>query len=78
MKTAVFVFLGFIAVALSAKTDVESEEGATAKGHGPVAAAAAADALSGVGSGAIDGDGKVVGLASVGGAIVGALSSPYL
>ena len=78
MKTAVFAFFGLVATVLSAKVDITSVEGVMAKGHGATTGAAAADMKSGVASGALDGDGAVVGLATVGGAVAGALSSPYL
>ncbi len=78
MKTAVFAFFGLVATALSAKVHISSLEGAMAKGEGEVTSAAAADNTSGVASGAVDGDGAVLGMAQVGGALSGALSSPYL
>ncbi len=78
MKTAVFAFFGLVATALSAKVDLSSLEGVMAKGEGGVTSAAAADKSSGVASGAVDGDGAVLGMAQVGGALSGALSSPYL
>ncbi len=78
MKTVVFAFFGLVATALSAKVDISSLKGAMAKGEGEVTSAAAADKTSGVASGAVDGDGAVLGMAQVGGALSGALSSPYL
>lgn len=78
MKTAVFAFFGLIATAFSATVDHSTLDGVTAKGEGSVTSAAAADKTSGVASGALDGDGAVLGMAQVGGAISGALSSPYL
>lgn len=78
MKAAVFAFFGLVATALSAKIDLSTLEGVMAKSEGAVTAGAAADSSSGVASGAVDGDGAVMGLAQAGGAISGALSSPYL
>ena len=78
MKTAVLAFFGLVATALSAKIDLTTEEGVLAKGHGKVTSGAAADHSSGAASGAVDGHGAVLGLAQVGGALSGALSSPYL
>ena len=49
-----------------------------ASGHGNVTAAAAADEQSGAASDSVDGHGAVFGMAQVGGALSGALSSPYL
>ncbi len=78
MKTAVFAFFGLVATAFSAKVDLSSLEGVMAKGMGGVTSAAVADKSSGAASGATDGDGAVLGLAQPGGALAGALSSPYL
>lgn len=78
MKTAVFAFFGLVATAFSATVDLSTIKGVMAKGEGSVTAAAAADETSGVASGAVDGDGSVLGMAQVGGAMSGALSSPYL
>ena len=78
MKTAVFAFFGLVATALSAKVDIETLKGVMAHGHGPVTSAAGADGHSGAASGAVDGHGAVMGLAHPGGALSGALSSPYL
>ena len=78
MKTAVFAFFGLVATALSAKVDLSILEGVMAKGEGGVTSAAAADKSSGAASGAVDGDGAVLGMAQAGGALAGALSSPYL
>ncbi len=78
MKTAVFAFFGLVATALSAKVDLDTLEGVLAKGEGAVTAAAASDEKSGAASGAVDGDGAVLGMAQPGGALAGALSSPYL
>ncbi len=78
MKTAVFAFFGLVATAFSAKVDLSSLEGVMAKGMGGVTSAAVADKTSGAASGATDGDGAVLGMAQPGGALAGALSSPYL
>ena len=78
MKTAVFAFFGLVATALSAKVGISSLEGVMAKADGEVTSAAAADKSSGVASGALHGHGAVLGMAQVGGAMSGALSSPYL
>lgn len=78
MKIALFAFFGLVATAFSATADLSSLEGVTAKGEGSVTSAAAADKTSGVASGAVDGDGSVMSMAQVGGAMSGALSSPYL
>ena len=78
MKTAVFAFFGLVATALSAKVDIETLKGVMAHGHGEVTSAAAADGHSGAASGAVDGHGHVLGMAQPGGALSGALSSPYL
>ncbi len=78
MKTAVFAFFGLVATAFSAKVDLASLEGVMAKGMGGVTSAAVADKSSGAASGATDGDGAVLGMAQPGGAMAGALSSPYL
>lgn len=78
MKTAVFAFFGLVATAFSATVDLSTLKGVMAKGEGSVTSAAAADETSGVASGAVDGDGAVLGMAQVGGAMSGALSSPYL
>ncbi len=78
MKTAVFAFFGLVATALSAKIELESVQGVLAKGMGPVTAGAVSDDKSGAASGGVDGDGAVLGMAQVGSAIAGALSSPYL
>ena len=78
MKTAVFAFFGLVATAFSATVDIKSLEDVMAKGMGGVTSAAAADKSSGVASGAVDGDGAVMGLAQPGSALSGALSSPYL
>ncbi len=78
MKTAVCAFFGLVATALSAKVDLSTLEGVVAKGAGGVTSAAAADKSSGAASGAVDGEGAVLGMAQAGGALAGALSSPYL
>ena len=78
MKTAVFAFFGLVATAFSAKVHVETLKEVMAHGHGEVTSAAAADEHSGAASGAVDGHGAVMGLAHPGGALSGALSSPYL
>ncbi len=78
MKTAVFAFFGLIVIVFSASVNVTSQEGAMAEGHGDVTSAVAADSTSGAASGAVEGDGAVVGMAQVGAALAGALSSPYL
>ncbi len=78
MKTAVFAFFGLVATAFSAKVDLSTVGGVMASGHGNVTAAAAADEHSGAASGSVDGNGAVLGMAQVGGALSGALSSPYL
>ncbi len=78
MKTTVFAFFGLVATALSAKVDVTTLEGVLAKGEGRVTSAATADKSSGFASGAVDGDGAVLGMAQAGSALAGALSSPYL
>ena len=78
MKTAVFAFFGLVATALSAKIHLSSLEGVMAHGHGPVTSGAVADTSSGAASGAVDGHGAVMGVAGVGGALSGALASPYL
>ncbi len=78
MKTAVFAFFGLVATAFSAKVDLSSLEGVMATGMGGVTSAAVADKSSGAASGATDGDGAVLGMAQPGGALAGALSSPYL
>lgn len=78
MKTAVFAFLGLVATAYSAAVDVESLEGVMASASGGVTAASAADASSGVASGALDGAGTVSGIATVGAALASAVSSPSL
>ena len=80
---AVFAFFGLVAAALSAPVsratvDLASVEGAMASGTGAIAAASAADENSGVASGAVDGPGSVLGMATVGGALSGAFSSPSL
>lgn len=78
MKITLFALFGLVATAMSAKIDLKSLEGVMATGEGSVTSAAAADKSSGVASGAVDGDGSVIGMAEVGSAIAGALSSPYL
>ena len=80
---ALFAFFGFVAAALSAPVfraavDLASVDGAMAVGIGPITAASAADENSGVASGAVDGPGSVLGMATVGGALSGAFSSPSL
>ena len=80
MKTAVLAFFGLVVAALAhpATVNVTSAEGATAIGEGEVTSAAAADSSSGVASGALHDDGAVLGMATVGSAIAGAISSPSL
>ncbi len=78
MKTAVFAFFGIVASAFSAKVDLSTLGGVMASGHVNVIVAAAADEHSGAASGSVDGHGAVLGMAQVGGARFGALSSPYL
>ncbi len=78
MKTAVLAFFGLVATAFSAKVDLSTLKGVMASGQGNVTAAAAADEDSGAASGSVDGPGAVLGMAQVGGALSGALSSPYL
>ena len=73
-----FAFFGLVATAFSAKVNLSTIEGVIAKGEGAVTSAAAADKTSGTASGAVDGDGAVLGMAQAGGALAGALSSPYL
>ena len=80
---AVFAFLGLVAAALSAPVfratvDLASVDGVIASGTGSITAASAADENSGVASGAVDGPGSVLGMATVGGALSGAFSSPSL
>ena len=77
-SVGVLAFFGIVASALSASVDVTTEKNVTASGYGDVTAAAAADLESGAAAGAVDGAGIVTGLATVGGAIAGAASSPYM
>eukprot|EP00171_Calliarthron_tuberculosum_P007447 IDg7447t1 len=76
-STIVFTFFGLVASAFSASIDIASLKGAIAKSTGAVTAASAADASSGVAAGAIDGPGSVLGSATIGSALAGAMSSPY-
>ena len=78
MKTAVFAFFGLVATTYAATFDISSLMGATASGNGPVTAGAVADSTSGAASGATDGDGAVIGAATVGSAMSAAMASPFL
>ena len=79
MKGAsVIAFFGVVATAFSATVDIMSSLGVDASSMGNVTAAAAADSESGVASGAVDGAGAVQAAATVGEALAGALSSPYM
>ena len=78
MKSAVFAFFGLIAAAHSASVDLKSLMGTMAKGSGAVTGGAVADEKSGSAAGATDGDGAVIGAATVGSALMTAMQSPYL
>ena len=78
MKTTIVALLGLAATAYSATFSLESFLGAMANGTGVVTGGAVADEKSGAAAGATDGDGAVIGAATVGSSLVSALSSPYL
>ena len=79
MKAAsVIAFFGVVATAFSASVDLMTALGVNASSMGNVTAAAAADKDSGVASSAVDGPGAVQAAATVGEALAGALSSPYM
>lgn len=76
MKTTILAFFGLVASAYAATSSVSSSLGSMAEAMGAVSGVAAADVASGVASGSVDGDGSVMGFATVGGAMVGAATSP--
>ena len=78
MKTSILAFLGLVATAYSASVSLESFLGALANSTGSVTGAAVADEKSGAAAGATDGDGAVIGAATVGGSLVSSMSSPYM
>ena len=78
MKTTLVALLGLAATAYSATFSLESFMGALANGTGSVTGGAVADEKSGSAAGATDGDGAVIGAATVGSALLTAMSSPYL
>ena len=78
MKSAVFAFFGLVATAYSAKVDLKSLLGVMANSSGAVTGGAVADKDSGAAAGATDGDGAVIGAATVGSALLSAMSSPYM
>ena len=78
MKTTILAFFGLVATAYSASVSLESLMGAMANSTGAVTGSAVADEKSGAAAGATDGDGAVVGAATVGSSLVSAMSSPYM
>ena len=78
MKTTIIALFGLAATAYSATFRLESFLGALANGTGSVTGGAVADSKSGAAAGATDGDGAVIGAATVGGALLTAMTSPYL
>ena len=78
MKASVLAFFGLVATSYAAMVDIKSMKGVHAMGNGAVTGAAVADEHSGAASGATDGDGAVIGAATVGSAMSAALASPYL
>ena len=78
MKTTLVALFGLAATAYSATFSLESFMGALANGTGAVTGGAVADEKSGAAAGATDGDGAVIGAATTGGALLTAMSSPYL
>lgn len=78
MKATIIAFFGLAATAYSATFSLESFMGALANGSGAVTGGAVADSKSGAAAGATEGDGAVIGAATVGSALMTAMQSPYL
>ena len=78
MKSTIIALFGLAATAYSASVSLESFMGALVNSTGAVTGGAVADEKSGAAAGATDGDGAVIGAATVGGALMSAMSSPYL
>ena len=77
MKTAVFAFFGLVATGFSAKFNLGFKD-LMASGSGSTSAGAIATKDMGAASGAVDGDGMVLGAAAPGGALAMGMASPSL
>lgn len=76
MKSTIVAFFGLLATGYAATAGVSSELGAMADSMGSVASAVSADTGSGAASASVDGAGTAMGVATVGGALGAAMSSP--